>query len=146
MKDLLIILSLLLTSVGCCDETQFNNITLHNTLENYKWKKRILLLITREEDTVLINAADKFFINQKYKNDVRNLELFKKKNNSSYIKNTSYFKDKTEILLIGHDGNIKGFSRYNTLLSNLHNLIDNIPIRKDEMQNLKKKTVNSFRL
>ena len=139
MKHLLIIFSLLLTSVICCDEFQLNKTSLHNTLEKYKWKKRILLLITTLEDTVLINEVEKFFINQKCKNDERNLELLKiKKDNGSHIKRTSYFKDKTGIWLIGYDGNIKGYSEDNTLLSNLHNLIDNMPIRKEEMKNLKK--------
>ena len=139
MKHLLIIFSLLLTSVICCDEFQLNKTSLHNTLEKYKWKKRILLLITTEEDTVLINEVEKFFINQKCKNDERNLELLKiKKDNGSYIKRTSYFKDKTGIWLIGYDGNIKGYTEDNTLLSNLHNFIDNMPIRKGEMKKFKK--------
>ena len=138
MKHLLIIFSLLLTSVICCDEFQLNKTSLHNTLEKYKWKKRILLLITTEEDTVLINEVEKFFINQKCKNDERNLELLKiKKDDYYYIKNTNYFKDKTGIWLIGYDGNIKGYSEDYTLLSNLHNLIDNMPIRKEEMKDLK---------
>ena len=85
MKDLLIIFSLLFTYVVCCDETQVNKIPLHNTLEKYKWKKRILLLITKEEDTVLMNAADKIFINQKCKNDDRNLELLKIKKDNIMI-------------------------------------------------------------
>ena len=139
MKHLLMIFSLLLTFVICCDEFQFNKASLHNTLEKYKWKKRILLLITTEEDTVLINEVDKFFINQKCKNDERNLELLKiKKDNNHHIKSTSYFKDKTGIWLIGYDGNIKEYTEDNTLLSNLHKLIDNMPIRKDEMKKFKK--------
>tara|TARA_Y100000389_G_C17436186_1_gene505691 strand:- start:1589 stop:2014 length:426 start_codon:yes stop_codon:yes gene_type:complete len=139
MKHLLIIFSLLLTSVICCDEFDLNKTSLHNTLEKYKWKKRILLLITTEEDTVLINEVEKFFINQKCKNDERNLELLKiKKDNGSHIKRTSYFKDKTGIWLIGYDGNIKRYTEDNTLLSNLHKFIDNMPIRKDEMKKLKK--------
>ena len=139
MKHLFIIFSLLLVSVICCDELQLNKNYLHNTLENYKWKKRVLLLITKEEDTGLINEVDKFFINQKCKNDERNLELLKiKKGNNYHIKSTSYFKDKTGIWLIGYDGNIKGYTEDNTLLSNLHNLIDNMSIRKDEMKKFKK--------
>ena len=139
MKNLLIIYSLLLGSVICCDELQLNKNSLHNTLETYKWKKRILLLITKEEDTGLINEVDKFFINQKCKNDERNLELLKiKKNNNYYIKSTSYFKDKTGIWLIGYDGNIKEYTEDNTLLTNLHNFIDNMPLRKDEMKKFKK--------
>ena len=139
MKHLLIIFSLLLTFVICCDEPHFNKSSLHKTIENYKWKKRILLLISKEESNALTNAVDKFFINQKCKNHERNLELLKiKKDDHNYIKNTNYFKDKTGIWLIGYDGNIKGYSEDYTLLSNLHNLIDNMPIRKDEMKNLKK--------
>ena len=139
MKYLLIIFSLLLTSGSWCDFNEINNISLHNKLENYKWKKRILLLITKEEDTGLVNEVDKFFINQKCKNDERNLELLKiKKDNNHYIKSTSYFKDKTGIWLIGYDGNIKEYTEDNTLLSNLHKLIDNMPIRKDEMKKFKK--------
>ena len=139
MKILLIIFSLLLVPVICCDEPQLNKNSLYNTLENYKWKKRVLLLITKEEDTNLIDEVNKFFINQKCKNDERNLELLKiKKNNNYYIKSTSYFKDKTGIWLIGYDGNIKEYTEDNTLLSNLHKLIDNMPIRKDEMKKFKK--------
>ena len=139
MKHLLIIFSLLLSFVICCDEPQFNKSSLHKTIENYKWKKRILLLISKEESNTLTNAVDKFFINQKCKNDERNLKLLKiKKDNEYYINSTSYFKDKTGIWLIGYDGNIKEYSEDNTLLSNLHKLIDNMPIRKDEMKKFKK--------
>ena len=139
MKQLLIIFCLLLGPVICCDELQLNKNSLHNTLENYKWKKRILLLISKEESNALTNAVDKFFINQKCKNDERNLELLKiKKDDYYHIKNTNSFKDKTGIWLIGYDGNIKGYSEDYTLLSNLHHLIDNMSIRKDEMKNFKK--------
>ena len=78
-------------------------------------------------------------IKQKCKNDERNLELLKiKKKNNYHIKSTSYFKDKTGIWLIGYDGTIKGYSEDDTLLSNLYNLIDSMPIRKNEMKNLNK--------
>ena len=139
MKYLLIIFSLLLTSGSWCDLTEINNISLSNKIEKYKWKKRILLLITKEEDTVLVNEVNKFFIAQKCKNNKRNLELVKiRKDNSHHINIKSHFKDKTGIWLIGYDGNIKGYTQDNTLLLNLHNLIDNMPIRKEEMKEFKK--------
>jgi nuclear transport factor 2 (NTF2) superfamily protein len=139
MKHLLIIFSLLLTSGSWCDLTEITNISLHNKLENYKWKKRILLLITKEEDTVLVNHVNKFFITHKCKNNQRNLELIKFKKGNTYNKKiTSNFKDKTGIWLIGYDGNIKAYTENNALLLNLHDLIDNMPIRKEEMKELKK--------
>ena len=62
LKYLLIIFSLLLTSGSWCNLIEINNISLHNKLENYKWKKRILLLITKKEDTVLVDEVNNFFI------------------------------------------------------------------------------------
>ena len=138
-KFLLIIFSLLLTSGSWCDLTEINYISLPNKLESYKWKKRILLLIDKEEDTILVNEVNKFFITHKCKNDERNLELIKfKKRNDNHKKRTSYFKDKTGIWLIGYDGNITGYTKDNTLLLNLHNLIDSMPIRKEELIENKK--------
>ena len=139
LKYLLIIFSLLVSSGSWCDLTDINNISLTNKIDNYKWKKRILLLITKEEDTVLVNEVNKFFITHKCKNDERNLELIKFKKGNSYHKNRkSNFKDKTGIWLIGYDGNIKAYTEDNALLLNLHNLIDNMPIRKEEMKEFKK--------
>ena len=139
MKHLLIIFSLLLTSSSWCNLNEISNISLHNKLENYKWKKRILLLITKKKESVLVDEVNKFFIKHKCKNDERNLELVKfKKGNSYNKKTTSYLKDKTGIWLIGYDGNIKGYTQDNALLLILHNLIDNMPIRKEEKEELKK--------
>tara|TARA_X000000950_G_scaffold82865_1_gene104246 strand:+ start:40 stop:474 length:435 start_codon:yes stop_codon:yes gene_type:complete len=138
LKYLLIIFSLLFTSGSWCNLIEINYISLLNKLESYKWKKRILLLIDKDKDTLLVSEVNKFFITHKCKNDERNLELIKlKKGNDYNIKKISYFKDKTGIWLIGYDGNIKGYTEDNTLLLNLHNLIDNMPIRKEEMKDLK---------
>ena len=137
LKYLFIIFSLLLTSGSWCDITEINYISLPYKLESYKWKKRILLLIDKEQDTVLVNEVNKFFITHKCKNDERNLELIKfKKGNDNHKKRKSYFKDKTGIWLIGYYGNIKGYTEDNTLLLYLYNLIDNMPIRKEEMKDL----------
>lgn len=54
------------------------------------------------------------------------------------IKTPDYFQNKTGIWLIGYDGYIKAYAEGNSLLSNVHNLIDNMPIRKEEIKELKK--------
>ena len=138
MKHLFIIFSLLITSVSWCQESKIKNISLNNMLENYKWKKRILLLIVNEEDTALVNEVNKFFITQKCRNEERNLELLKViRNNNNYIEMAGYFKNKTGIWLIGYDGYIKAYSEDNSLLSDIYNLINNMPIRKEEMEGFK---------
>ena len=138
LKYLPIIFSLLITSGSWSDLSEIDSNALQNKLENYKWKKRILLLITKEEDTVLVNEVNNFFMTHKCKNDERNLELIKlKKGNDYHKKIADYFKDKNGIWLIGYDGNIKGYTEDNALLLNLHNLIDNMPIRKEEIREIK---------
>ncbi len=136
MKFLIITLSLLIPAFIYCEETKFNEINLYNTLENYKWKKRILLLITHKEDIALVNQVNKFFITQKCKNNERNLKLLKiiKKNVHTQI--PEYFQNKTGIWLIGYDGYIKAFSKDNSLLSDVYNLIDNMPIGKEKKKEL----------
>lgn len=140
MKYLFIIFSLLITEFTWCEENKFQNISLYNVLENYKWKKRILLLIVQKEEITLVNEVNKFFITQKCKNDERNLRSLKIiKNNNSYVKAPDYFQNKTGIWLIGYDGKIKAYTKDSSLLSSVHNLIDKMPVRKEEMRKFKKK-------
>ncbi len=139
MKYLLKILLLFIISVSWAQESKINNIPLNKIIENYKWKKRILLLIVNDEDVALINEVNKFFLTQKCGNEERNLELLKIiRNNDNYIKITGYFKNKKGIWLIGYDGYIKAHTEDNSLLSYIHRLIDNMPIRKEEMKDFKK--------
>ena len=96
-------------------------------------------MITAEESTELVKEVNNFFITQKCENLQRNLELFKvtkKKYDSTNFSN--YFKNKKGIWLIGYDGYVKAYSEDNFLLSNIHNLIDEMPIRKQEIRELKK--------
>ena len=45
-----------------------------------------------------------------------------------------YFKNKKGIWLIGYDGNIKVYSQDNSILLNIYNIIDSMPIRKSEIE------------
>ncbi len=47
-------------------------------------EKKNITLNYKEEDTVLVNQVNKFFITHKCKNDERNLELIKFKKGNSY--------------------------------------------------------------
>ena len=139
MKFLIITFSLLIPAFICSEETKFNKINLYNDLEYYKWKKRILLLIAHKEDIALLNQVNKFFITQKCKNDERNLKLLKIIKKNSFTQIPEYFQNKTGIWLIGYDGYIKAFSKDNSLLSDVYNLIDNMPIGKEKKKEFKSK-------
>lgn len=127
----------LLTSVL---ETSISNDIFQETLNDirkkYKWKKRILLVISDKNNNSLIREVDNFFLEERCDNNERNLRLLKvflhKKNDVI----TKYEKVKG-IFLIGYDGTVKAHSKDSSLLLTLYNTIDNMPLRKKEMKSLR---------
>ena len=138
MKNFLLILSLFFISMSFGQEFKAKSIFLNNILESYKWNKRILLFIANESDVALIKEVNNFFITHKCKNEERNLELLKIiKDNTKHTIIPNYYENKKGIWLIGYDGYIKAYTKNGSLLSKLHNLIDNMPIRKEELEKIK---------
>ena len=138
MKNFLLILSLFFISMSFGQEFKAKNIFINNILESYKWNKRILLFIANDSDVALIKEVNNFFITYKCKNEERNLELIKIiKDNTKHIIIPNYYENKKGIWLIGYDGYIKAYTKDASLLSKLHNLIDNMPIRKEELERIK---------
>ena len=138
MKNFLFIFSLYFISISFGQEFKAKSIFLNNILESYKWNKRILLFIANDSDVALIKEVNNFFITYKCKNEERNLELLKIiKDNTKHIIIPNYYENKKGIWLIGYDGYIKAYTKDAALLSKLHNLIDNMPIRKEELERIK---------
>ncbi len=131
----MVIFALLMMSVAFGIEPNKKGIFLKNILESYKWKKRFLVLVTNKEDIVLIKEVQKFFKNNECRNHERELELIKIIIEKDYDPLLPlYFKNKKGIWLIGYDGKIKAYSRDNSLLLNLYDIIDIMPIRKLEIE------------
>ena len=138
MKNFLLILSFFFISMSFGQEFKAKRIFINNILESYKWNKRILLFIANDSDVALIKEVNNFFITYKCKNEERNLELLKIiKDNTKHIIIPNYYENKKGIWLIGYDGYIKAYTKNGSLLSKLHNLIDNMPIRKEELEKIK---------
>ena len=138
MKNFLLIFSLFFISMSFGQEFKAKSIFINNILESYKWNKRILLFIANDRDVALIKEVNNFFITNKCKNEERNLELLKIiKDNTKHIIIPNYYENKKGIWLIGYDGYIKAYTKNGSLLSKLHNLIDNMPIREEELERIK---------
>ena len=138
MKNFLLIFSLFFISMSFGQEFKAKSIFINNILESYKWNKRILLFIANDRDVALIKEVNNFFITNKCKNEERNLELLKIiKDNTKHIIIPNYYENKKGIWLIGYDGYIKAYTKDASLLSKLHNLIDNMPIREEELERIK---------
>ena len=111
-------------------------ISLDKIISNFEWEKRILLLIADDGDINLIRGVDSFFKKEACQNKDRNIELYKIIGDEiRKFKIPRRYKGKKGIWLIGYDGSDKAYSRDLSLLNKLYDIVDKMPIRKNEMLN-----------
>ena len=109
-------------------------INLQDYINSLSWKKRIVLFITKAKYVHFINETDEFFKINNCKNEARNLKYIRIVGDeiNKYIIPDRYM-NKYGIWLIGYDGQDKSHSTDISLLKEIHNIIDTMPIRKKEM-------------
>ena len=109
-------------------------INLQDHINSLSWKKRIVLFITKAKYVHFINETDDFFKRNNCKNEARNLKYIRIVGDeiNKYIIPDRYM-NKYGIWLIGYDGQDKSHSTDISLLKEIHNIIDTMPIRKKEM-------------
>ena len=109
-------------------------INLQDYINSLSWKKRIVLFITKAKYVHFINETDEFFKRNNCKNEARNLKYIRIVGDeiNKYIIPDRYM-NKYGIWLIGYDGQDKSYSTDISLLKEIHNIIDTMPIRKKEM-------------
>ena len=110
-------------------------IDLQDYINSFAWGKRIVLLITKENDTDNIIETDEFFRRNSCENESRNLEFIRIVGDdiNKYLIPERY-NNKYGIWLIGYDGGDKAYSTDASLLKKIHNIIDTMPIRQIEME------------
>jgi len=109
-------------------------INLEDYINLFSWNKRIVLFITKEKYIHFINETDDFFKRNSCENEARNLKYIRIVGDdiSKYIIPDRY-KNKYGIWLIGYDGGYKSYSTDTSLLKEIHNIIDTMPMRKSEI-------------
>ena len=115
-------------------------ISLDDYINSFSWDRRIVLLISEENHLNVINETDNFFNRNSCENEERNLEYIRIVGDdiNKYIIPDRY-KNKYGIWLIGYDGGDKSYSTDASLLKEIHNIIDKMPIRRSEMAEQTKK-------
>ena len=100
------------------------------------WKKRLLVISYQNEDDLVFIQTTKFISNNTCQIIDRNLEIifFENFKNKQYT-TPGFIKDKYGIWLIGYDGNIKDYTEDDKIYLGLLDLIDSMPMRKNEMIN-----------
>ena len=115
-------------------------INLQDYINSFAWDKRIVLLITKKNDIDNIIKTDEFFKGNSCENESRNLEYIRIVGDdiNKYVIPERY-NNKYGIWLIGYDGGDKAYSTDASLLKEIHNIIDTMPIRQIEMVKKNKK-------
>jgi len=99
------------------------------------WQKRLLIVSYENKEDELFIQTKKFIISNKCKINDRKLEIiyFEKLLNKKF-ETPKFIRGKKGIWLIGYDGEIKDFSSDDKILLRLFEVIDSMPMRKQEME------------
>jgi len=109
-------------------------IILEDYINSFAWKKRIVLFISKSKYVYFINETDNFFKKNKCENDNRKLKYIRIVGDEVKKYNISEkFKNKYGMWLIGYDGQIKSYSSDISLLKEIYNIVDKMPLRKKEI-------------
>ena len=135
IKVLCLLLTLLMFPIMSNSSVKIN---LEEYINSFSWDKRIVLFITK--DIHFINETDDFFKTNSCENEERNLKYIRIVGDDidKYTIPDRY-KNKYGLWLIGYDGGDKSYSNDTSLLKEIHNIIDTMPIRKSEMTDQKEK-------
>ena len=109
-------------------------IILEDYINSFAWEKRIVLFISKSKYVYFINETDNFFKKNKCENDNRNLTYIRIVGDEVKKYNISEkFKNKYGMWLIGYDGQVKSYSSDISLLKEIYNIVDKMPLRKKEI-------------
>ena len=118
----------------------YEKIILEDYINSFAWEKRIVLFISKSKYVYFINETDNFFKENKCENDNRNLNYIRIVGDEvKKYKISEKFKNKYGMWLIGYDSQIKSYSSDISLLKEIYNIIDTMPMRKKEILEQKKK-------
>ena len=105
-------------------------------ISELSWEKRLLVVSYEKQGDQIFTKTKKFIYDYKCEIEDRNLEIifYKKFENKDYSK-PDFMNNKYGIWLIGYDGMIKDSSSDHEIFLRLFDLIDSMPMRKDEKIN-----------
>ena len=103
-------------------------------ISELSWKKRLLIVSYEKQYDEIFIKTKKFISDNKCKIEDRNLEIIFYENfeNKDYSK-PEFINNQYGIWLIGYDGMIKDSSADDKIYLRLFDLIDSMPMRKEEV-------------
>ncbi len=126
--------SLIISFISISMSYASEKIILEDYINSFAWEKRIVLFISKSKYVYFINETDNFFKKNKCENDNRNLKYIRIVGDEVKKYNISEkFNNKYGMWLIGYDGQIKSYSSDISLLKEIYNIVDKMPLRKKEI-------------
>ena len=107
-----------------------------NQITELLWEKRLLIISYENMDDQILTKTEKFIFDNKCEIEDRNLKIifYERFENKDFV-TPNFINNKYGIWLIGYDGMVKDYSSDDKIFLRLFNLIDSMPMRKDEMIN-----------
>ena len=104
-------------------------------IADLNWEKRIIIISYKKQSDELFTKSIKYISENKCEIDDRNLEIifFENYKNKVFL-TPKFINKKNGIWLLGYDGEIKDYSQDDKIFLRLFNLIDSMPMRKQEMK------------
>ena len=104
-------------------------------ISDLNWEKRVIIISYEKQSDELFTKSIKYISENKCEIDDRNLEiiLFENYKNKVFL-TPKFINKKNGIWLLGYDGEIKDYSQDDKIFLRLFNLIDSMPMRKQEMK------------
>ena len=104
-------------------------------ISDLNWEKRVIIISYEKQSDELFTKSIKYISENKCEIDDRNLEIifFENYKNKVFL-TPKFINKKNGIWLLGYDGEIKDYSHDDKIFLRLFNLIDSMPMRKQEMK------------
>ena len=105
-------------------------------ISELNWEKRLLVISYKNKYDLVNQKTKKFISENKCEIEDRNLEIifFYKFKNKDF-ETPQFINDQFGIWLIGYDGIVKDYSLDDKIFLRLFDLIDSMPMRKEEILN-----------
>ena len=105
-------------------------------ISELSWEKRLLVISYEKKNDRIFIKTKKFISDNKCEIRDRNLKIifFEKFKNNDFL-TPKFINEKYGIWLLGYDGEIKDYSLDEKIFVRLFNLIDSMPMRKNEIKN-----------
>ena len=104
-------------------------------ISDLNWEKRIIIISYKKQSDELFTKSIKYISDNKCEINDRNIEIifFENFKNKHFL-TPKFINKKNGVWLLGYDGEIKDYSQDDKIFLRLFNLIDTMPMRKQEMK------------